>query len=163
MAKRGRIILGGVSFVFILLLTIFFLAYRLLTKSLPKTDGNIPLSILDSTVDVYRDAYGVPHIFAQNQYDAFRAAGYVTAQDRLWQMDLSRRAASGRLSEIFGSSTVESDKFIRIWGFMRSTKEILSVLSPESRGALEAYAEGINAFIQTHKDRLPVEFSILAY
>src|SRR3990172_12582859 len=88
--------------IFILVLIIFFvivfLSYRLLTKSLPKTNGTLTLDILEQPVHVYRDNYGVPHIFAKNAEDLFLAAGFVTAQDRLWQMEFYRRAACGRLS-----------------------------------------------------------------
>lgn len=163
MAKYRRVALGLIAFVLIVALAIIFLSYRLLTKSLPVTDGKLSLNILEKPVHVYRDSVGVPHIFAENRSDLFRAAGYVTAQDRLWQMDFNRRVAAGRLSEIFGASAVESDKFIRTWGFNRMAQKIANILSAESRHALEAYAEGVNAFINTHLDCLPLEFSLLNY
>ncbi|MCG8603501.1 penicillin acylase family protein, partial [bacterium] len=163
MAKRGRVVLGGLLFVLVIFAIIVFLGYHLLTKSLPKITGTTNLDILDKTVDVYRDSFGVPHIFAQTEEDLFKAAGYVTAQDRLWQMDFSRRIASGRLSEIFGKSALERDKYIRTWGFHRTAKKILKVLSPESRAALQAYADGVNAFIAENLHRLPLEFPLLRY
>ena len=163
MAKRGRVVVGSIAFVLIVLLTIVLLSYHLLTKSLPKTNGTVFLDTLTAKVHVYRDDYGVPHILAENETDLFIAAGYVTAQDRLWQMDLNRRVALGKLSEIFGESTLESDKFIRTWGFNRIASAIANSLSTESRRALQAYADGINAFIESHRDRLPLEFSVLGY
>ena len=163
MAKGWRIFLSISAFFFIIILTISILSYRLLNKALPKTDGSLVLNILNQPVEVYRDEYGVPHIFAANESDLFRAAGFVTAQDRLWQMDLNRRVAKGELSEIFGEAAVEHDKFVRIWGFSRTAEKIVEILSPESREALKAYAEGVNAFIESYPEQLPIEFSLLKY
>ncbi|MFQ5752698.1 MAG: penicillin acylase family protein, partial [bacterium] len=161
--KGGRFILQAITLIVLVLITITFLSYRLLTKSLPKTNGTSTLTILDSPVHVYWDGFGVPHIFAENENDLFKTAGYVTAQDRLWQMDFNRRAATGRLAEIFGKDAIESDIFIRTWGFNRTAQEIFQFLSPESRQVLEAYTEGVNAYIASHMERLPIEFSILRY
>ncbi|RMF61682.1 MAG: penicillin acylase family protein, partial [Calditrichaeota bacterium] len=163
MAKGWRIFLGVAVVLLIGSLALWFFSYRLLTKSLPKTDGTLRVSGTQAAVDIYRDEYGVPHIFAQNAHDLFFAEGYVTAQDRLWQMDFNRRVASGRLSEILGRSTLESDKFLRLWGFRRIAEQIVPTLSPESLAALQAYTDGVNAFIQGNQDRLPVEFSVLHY
>ncbi len=163
MAKGWRIFLSIATFFLIIILTTFFLSYRLLNKSLPKTDGSLALNILNQPVEVYRDEYGVPHIFAGNESDLFRTAGFVTAQDRLWQMDFNRRVANGELSEIFGAATVEHDKFVRIWGFKRAADKIVDMLSSESLQALNAYTVGVNAFIESHSDKLPVEFALLKY
>ena len=163
MAKGWRIFLSISAFFLIIILTISILSYRLLNKSLPKMGGSLVLSILNQPVEVYRDEYGVPHIFAGNESDLFRAAGFVTAQDRLWQMDFSRRVANGELSEIFGEAAIEHDKFVRIWGFKRTAEKIVEILSPESREALKAYAEGVNAFIESYSEQLPIEFLLLKY
>ncbi|MFQ5865687.1 MAG: penicillin acylase family protein [bacterium] len=163
MTKGWRRFFGFFSFIVIILITLTFLSYRLLTNSLSKTSGLITLDALESPVKVYRDEFGVPHIFAKNERDLLIASGYITAQDRLWQMDWNRRVASGRLSEIFGEATIESDKLLRVWGFARTAKETVKILSPESRMALEAYAVGVNAYIESHQDRLPLEFTILRY
>ncbi len=163
MKKWLKIISGVILFVLIIGITVTFLSYRLLKKSLPQTSGEIHLTILDDSVKVYRDKYGVPHIFAKNELDLFRAAGYVTAQDRLWQMDFNRRLAAGRLSEIFGKKSLTSDKFLRIWGFERIARKLLPRITAEARAILQAYADGVNAFIETHLDRLPVEFTLLRY
>ena len=163
MGKGWKIFLSISFFFLIIILTISILSYRLFNKSLPKTTGSTVLTILNQPVEVYRDEYGVPHIFAGNESDLFRAAGFVAAQDRLWQMDFSRRVANGQLSEIFGEITVDHDKFVRIWGFKRTAEEIVEILSPESRLALNAYADGVNAFIETHTKQLPIEFSLLNY
>ena len=154
-----------VVFVFVISICIvlLFLLHNLLTDSLPQTDGEIRLPVLRKPADIYRDRFGVPHIFAANDTDLFKAAGYVTAQDRLWQLDFNRRVARGRLSEILGDVTLEEDKFLRLIGFGRIAEKIWPRLSPESRAAYQAYADGINAFIETHRAELPVEFSLLGY
>ncbi len=163
MSKGWRIFLGSLAFVIIILAAMSFFSYRLLTESLPQSDGAFQLSILEKPVQVYRDEFGVPHIYAQTEADLYRAAGFVTAQDRLWQLDLNRRIAAGRLAEIFGAAAIETDRFIRLWGFARTGREITAALSPPSRMALAAYTQGVNAFIESHRDRLPIEFSLLNY
>jgi penicillin amidase len=161
---KGLRVLLGISVIFLVVFgAIVVLGMRLVKKSLPQTKGDNKLSILSQPVTVYRDEYGVPHVFAQNEDDLWRAAGYVTAQDRLWQMDLNRRAVRGTLSEIFGETALPKDKFLRTWGFHRLAKRIAENISPESRRALTAYAEGVNRFIAENQHRLPLEFSLLRY
>jgi penicillin amidase len=151
------------ALVAVVLLILGYLGYRLVTRSLPVETGELTVSALETPVTVYRDPYGVPHLFAQNESDLFRAAGYLCAQDRFWQMELGRRAASGRLSEIFGSVSIEADKFLRLWGFGRIAKQMVPTLSAQSRLILEAYAEGVNSYLEKNGNRLPVEFSLLGY
>ncbi len=161
---RGLRLFGGVLFFSIILIfTIVFLCRRLLVQSLPQTRGELQLEILNKPVDIIRDELGVPHIFASNEYDMYVVAGYVAAQDRLWQMDLNRRMACGRLSEVFGEKTLEYDRFLRLWGFNRTATEISQMLSQKSHLALTAYSAGINAFIDAHENKLPIEFSLLHY
>lgn len=114
---------------------------------------------LKSSVTITRDQHGIPHIRAQNDLDVFFAQGYAHAQDRLWQMELARRTAAGRLAEILGPSALEQDKFLRTWGFYRAAQAQLPYLSEFSRQALEAYAAGVNAFIA--EGNLPWEFAIV--
>lgn len=137
--------------------------YQLLVRPLPSTRGEIALPGLKETVEVYRDPYGVPHIFARNEEDLFFAQGYVTAQDRLWQMDMNRRIATGRLSEIFGERTLEADKFLRILGIGKIAEELLDDLSADALSILESYSKGVNCFLSQNKRSLPVEFRILQY
>ena len=134
-----------------------------LRASLPTLDGAISIPGLSARVEVWRDARGVPHIRAQSIADALFAQGYVTAQDRLWQMDLSRRNAEGELSEIFGDRTLRLDIESRTLGFPQVAASALADLSPEERRLLDAYARGVNAFIESHRDRLPLEFLMLRY
>ena len=135
----------------------------LVLRPLPSVDDDERLLGLDERVEVLRDTYGVPHIFATDTHDLFFAQGYVTAQDRLWQMDIYRRAAEGRLAEVLGEPGLESDRFMRTLGLGRAAQLDLGMISNETRGFLEAYMEGVNKFLQQHGESLPVEFTILGY
>src|SRR5439155_24605707 len=130
---------------------------------LPQLDGAIQVAGLEAPVEVSRDARGVPHIRARSLEDAVLAQGYVTAQDRLWQMDLSRRLAQGELSEILGKRTVESDIENRKLGLAQAADRAVREIDAQSREVLAAYARGVNAFIASHKGRLPIEFLLLRY
>jgi penicillin amidase len=135
----------------------------LVLRPLPAIDADERLLGLHERVEVLRDKYGVPHIFATDAHDAFFAQGYVTAQDRLWQMDIYRRAAQGRLAEVLGEPGLESDRFMRTLGLGRAARLDLAVISDDARGVLEAFMEGVNKFLQQHGESLPVEFTILGY
>ena len=130
---------------------------------LPQLDGIIQVAGLRDRVEVRRDARGVPHLHASSIEDLVFAEGYVTAQDRLWQMDLSRRLARGELSEIFGRRTLEFDIENRKLGFPEAAERGARELDPASQQVLAAYTRGVNAFISTHLDRLPIEFMLLHY
>src|SRR5579859_3869464 len=132
-------------------------------RSLPQLDGTIQVPGLEARVEVRRDARGVPHVRAQSLEDLLFAQGYVTAQDRLWQMDLSRRLAFGELSEIFGEQVLHLDIENRTLGFRQVAERAVQELDPDSQKLLAAYSRGVNAFISTHGDRLPVEFLLLRY
>ena len=132
--------------------------------ALPQLDGEIHLSsAVSAPVTIRRDGHGVPHIEAATQEDLFTAQGYITAQDRLWQMDLYRRHAGGELAEILGASLVAHDKGQRVLGFHRAAQRIYANLSPSEKSGLEAYARGVNLFIAQHGDGLPPEFKLLHY
>lgn len=126
-------------------------------KSFPQIDGEIRLEGLDGTVDIYRDAMGIPHIYATTQHDLFFAQGYVHAQDRFWQMDFSRHVGSGNVSEMFGDGQLGTDKFLRTLGWKQVAEKEYALLSPDSQAILQAYSEGVNAYIQ---DRTPEELSL---
>ncbi|MFL6229597.1 MAG: penicillin acylase family protein [Pyrinomonadaceae bacterium] len=124
----------------------------------------ITLTSLRAPVKVTRDGRGIPHIEAANDEDLYFAQGYATAQDRLWQMDLLRRTARGELSEMFGRSTLDSDKLHRTYGFARLSEGLAAKTSPKARAVLEAYARGVNAYAASLDDKqLPREFQILGY
>lgn len=132
-------------------------------RPLPQLDGTVSLPGLQQEVTVGRDAWGVPHIRAASLEDLAQAQGYVMAQDRLWQMDLLRRVARGRLSEILGPLTLPVDKEFRTYGFSRAADRDATLLDPESLRLMEAYARGVNKFIEHHRNNLPLEFSLLRY
>lgn len=142
---------------------ISILAWWLVYRPLPQIDGSISLPGLQQAVTVDRDRWGVPHIRAASVEDLAEAQGYIMAQDRLWQMDLYRRAARGQLSEVLGSRTVRIDKDFRVLGLGRAADRETTILEPEPRKILEAYARGVNQFIDQHKNNLPLEFSLLRY
>jgi len=130
---------------------------------LPQLDGTAQVRGLKTRVEILRDARGVPHIRAQSLEDLLFAQGYVTAQDRLWQMDLSRRLAHGELAEIFGERALKLDIENRTLGFRQASERAARELDAEFRQMLEAYTRGVNNFISTHQDRLPIEFRLLRY
>jgi penicillin amidase len=132
-------------------------------RPLPQVDGTIVVNGLHSDVTVERDRWGIPHIRAGSTEDMVEAQGYVMAQDRLWQMDLLRRVGRGQLSEIFGPALLAIDKKFRTLGFGRAAEREAAAASGESRVIVEAYARGVNRFIEQHQNQLPLEFSLLHY
>lgn len=137
--------------------------HNLSRRSLPKTQGTSTLKGLQAEVEIIRDNWGIPHIYAQNLPDMAFAQGYTHAQERFWQMELSRRAATGTLSEIFGSLALNSDIASRTFGFARLGKEDITVLPAHILALLQAYVAGVNSFLTHHKNRISVEFSLLRY
>ena len=131
--------------------------YAQLRRSLPQEQGQARLAELAKPVEVLRDEFGVPHIYAGSLEDAMRALGYVHAQDRLWQMEMNRRTAAGRLSEALGATALDADRFLRTLGVRRAAEANLEKLDAPTRGVLAAYAEGVNAFLATDPV-LPPEF-----
>lgn len=136
-------------------------AYAHLRPSLPEVDGELAVPGLQAPVEVIRDRWGVPHIYAQGERDLFFAQGYVHAQDRLWQMELGRRAARGTLAEVFGESALPADRLARSLGLARAAAAEWQGVDGEPRRLLEAYAQGVNAFLSAPGRRLPPEFDLL--
>ncbi|HPH98528.1 MAG TPA: penicillin acylase family protein [Anaerolineaceae bacterium] len=130
-------------------------------RSLPKISGTLNLKGLDQPVEILRDRWGIPHIFARSIPDATFAQGFVHAQDRLWQMELNRRTATGRLSELFGPIALDTDRAARTFGFARLGAADLQMMDKETRAAIQAYTDGINAFLNQPGRKLPVEFTLL--
>jgi penicillin G amidase len=149
----------SIAFLLLLLLgVIYWIAYR----PLPQTSGKIYAPV-SAQAAIARDALGVPHISAGQWEDAIFLQGYATAQDRLWQMDVLRRLAAGELSEVFGSSTLELDREARRMRIGRIAEEHTRTLPPADRAVFAAYARGVNYFIETHRNKLPLEFTLLNY
>ncbi len=138
-------------------------AYYVAHSALPQLDGQLQISGLAAPVTVTRDSHGVPTIEAANLEDLFFAQGYVTAQDRLWQMDIMRRFGSGELSEILGEDLLKVDREQRILGLRAAAIKSLETASPRDRSFFEAYARGVNAYIVERANKLPIEFRILHY
>jgi len=132
-------------------------------SALPQLDGSVKVKGLPARVTITRDGHGVPTIEAQSLEDLFFAQGYVTAQDRLWQMDAMRRFAGGELSQILGKDLLKHDREQRILSLRASARDAVDRLSPRDRSYFEAYARGVNAYIDSRRDRLPIEFRILKY
>ncbi len=137
-------------------------ALMTLRASLPMLDGTAAVEGLAASVSITSDEYGVPTIMADSRSDAFRALGYVTARDRLFQMDLMRRSTAGTLAEVVGQGGVENDIKQRKLGLHHVARKILAQLPPEQRDALNAYTEGVNSFL-AQRTTLPFEFLMLGY
>ncbi|HEY1722368.1 MAG TPA: penicillin acylase family protein [Magnetospirillaceae bacterium] len=135
--------------------------YFWLTTSLPTVAGNIRLQGLTSEVVIARDNLGVPRIVAQNANDAYFALGFAHAQDRLWQMELQRRVGAGRMSELVGADALPLDKFMRTLGLYHLAEQSVDTLPPDIKKAFEAYAAGVNAYINNRQGALPPEFVLL--
>ena len=131
-----------------------------LAAALPDLESAISIGDLDGPVDIVRDGWGVPHIRATTEHDAFFAQGFATAQDRLWHMDYDRHRALGRWSELVGKSGLGEDRVMRTFGVERAAKADLAVSSPAAQAMLEAYAAGVSAFIAT-TSALPVEYRLV--
>ena len=132
-------------------------------RGLPPTNGTLAIAGLDKRVMVSRDASGIVWIEADTSHDLFLAQGYVHAQERMWQMEVWRHISSGRLSELFGSSAVDQDRFIRTLGWRQAAERDLPALAPDARAALDAYAEGVNAWIADHNGALSMPFAITGF
>lgn len=126
----------------------------------PQLSGNISIPGLIAPVTVIRDSRGVPQIYAENEHDLFLAQGYVTAQDRLWQIYFHKMFISGRLTEFIGEKAFALDRYYRTWGLERIAKESYPKLSDETKTILQDYADGVNAYVDTHRDSLPLEFAL---
>ena len=146
-----------------LFLVTFIGVYAYLRFTLPDYNGEIRVPGLTKSVDIIRDSYGMPHIYAQTDADAYFALGYCIAQDRLFHMDLMRRASRGKLAEILGKDLIPVDRFFRTITAAKSFEEIAAAYKHETMSAAKAYAAGVNYFIKHHKGPLPLEFTILGY
>ena len=138
----------------------------LATSVLANTSGTLKAKSLKKEVTVIRDKWGIPHVYADSEEDLFFAQGYIHAQDRLWQMEFFRRLASGTLSEILGEATLDLDTYMRTVGLRRAAeadaRHFLETADEQIKIIAEAYADGVNEYIETHRNCLPLEFVILS-
>jgi penicillin amidase len=163
MSRTVRNIVIGVLIFFLAVsvLLLILIPYNI-TRSFPQTDGEIQLPGLDAPVEVYRDSYGVPHIYASTADDLFFTQGYVHAQDRFWQMDFWRHIGSGRLAEMFGESQLETDQILRTMGFARIAQEELETFDSTSKAIMESYSQGVNAYLAERQGAdLSLEYLVL--
>jgi penicillin amidase len=161
MARVRKSVIIFMIIIILLAIALVIAGYISSRQSFPLTEGVIQLPGLQTPVEVYRDSFGIPHIYAANTHDLFMAQGFIHAQDRFWQMEFWRRIGSGRLAEILGPSALDSDRFIRTVGWHRTAAEEVELLSPDALAVMEAYAEGVNAYLETQTKPLSFEFTIL--
>ena len=162
-STAGRVLLWLLLAVVAIVLGSGVYAWYVAHSALPQLDGKLAVRGLSEPVKVTRDHHGVPTMQAASLEDLFFAQGYVTAQDRLWQMDVMRRFAAGELAEILGEDLVKVDREQRILGLRAAAKKSMQMASARDESFFAAYARGVNAFIDSHMDRLPIEFRILGY
>ncbi|MEX2543020.1 MAG: penicillin acylase family protein [Trueperaceae bacterium] len=161
-AHMLRALRGLLLFVVLALIVLAGL-YAWVQTSLPRRQGAILLGGLSAAVEVARDVDGVPHIDAASQEDVYFALGFVHAQDRLWQMEERRLLAAGRLAELLGERALASDRFMRSLGLYGAAERDLQALTPRARGIVQAYSEGINAFLDRRSGAPPPEFLLLGH
>src|SRR5205823_1086887 len=138
--------------------------YAYLRRSLPTLNGSVTVPGISAPVDIVRDEDAVTHVFAATKRDAFYGLGYAHAQDRLWQMEFQRRVGFGRLSEVLGTATVGTDRFLRTLGTGRAARSAWETLPAPTQADLNAYVAGVNSFITTHHGSgLPLEFTLLRF
>jgi penicillin amidase len=152
----GLIIIGSVL---VLTGTVYLWFQHAIKKSLPQFSGEVYLDGLKATVKIIRDTYGIPHIYAKNEPDLYFALGYAMAQDRFWQMEFYRRLGQGRLSEVFGEDFTEIDRHFRMLSAAGLNRKVHNSVA----FALKSFADGVNTYLKTHRDRLPIEFKLLGY
>ena len=158
-----RVVLWLLSILVLLAASVVAYAYFVARSALPQLDRELRVKGLSAAVKVTRDNHGVPTIEAATLEDLFLAQGYVTAQDRLWKMDVMRRFAGGELSEILGEDVLAIDREQRILGLRAAARKSLQLARPRDRSYFDAYARGVNAFIESRGSSLPIEFRILKY
>jgi penicillin amidase len=157
-----RVLLGLLAIIFVLVILVVVFGFITVRRSYPQISGEIRQTTLDGPVDVYRDQYGIPHIYANTPHDLFFAQGYVHAQDRFWQMDFWRHIGSGHLSEMFGEDSLENDQFLRTLGWVDIAQEEYDAMSPSEQAILQAYADGVNSYLADHQgSALSLEYAIL--
>ncbi|NJM17506.1 MAG: penicillin acylase family protein [Richelia sp. RM2_1_2] len=148
--------------ILVLILTLAGLTTYTLRKSFPQENGTIAIRGLENQVKVLRDEWGIPQIYATSNHDLFLAQGYVHAQDRFWQMDFWRHIGAGRLSEMFGESQLDKDKFLRTMGWKHIAQQEFATLDAETKANLQAYAEGVNTYLANHQgSALSLEYTVL--
>ena len=147
-----------VALVLVGVMAVVGLLGALTARALPQVSGTAPAPGLDAPVTVVRDLAGIAHITADSTHDLFFAQGYVHASERMWQMEVWRHISAGRLSELFGASQLDTDRFIRTLGWRVAAERDLEALSEEARLVLDAYTVGVNAWLDAHRGSLGLAY-----
>ena len=147
----GRVAFGVIAGIVVLATAAALFLVWTVQRSFPQTTGDLALKGLQAQVTVQRDDRGIPTVTADNSHDLFFAQGFVHAQDRFWEMDFRRHVTSGRVAELFGSSQVATDEFLRTLDWHGIAEKEVAAMDPATRGYYEAYAEGVNAYLADHK------------
>ena len=163
MSKVLKIIFGLLGTLIALTIGIIIISYFVLQSKIPEYSGNVSVTGISNDIKIYRDEHAIPFVITEDDYDATFALGYIHAQERLFQMDISRRAGEGRLSEVFGSETIPFDKMFRTLGIYKLGVESFSKLNPLTKKMLVAYSNGVNAYIKEAKGNYTFEFDVLGY
>ena len=163
MRKWKKILIGLSITIIITFIIAGGIFHHMLSSSLPQYSGKISSSKITSDIEVYRDSFAVPYIIAQSDEDAAFALGYLHAQERLFTMDMIRRAGEGRLAEILGEKAIPFDKMFRTVGLERNIKNNLDKNDPYVMKLLQAYSNGVNEYIKEQKGNYAIEFDVLGY
>lgn len=163
MNRTLKIVLSLTATLVVILIAFGIISYSILKGKIPEYNDEQVVEGLTNDVHVYRDSFAVPYIIAEDELDAAFALGYVHAQERLFQMDMTRRAGEGRLSEVLGSKTIPFDKMFRTLGLYKTVCRDYEKLNPLSKKYLDAYSKGVNAYIKNANGNLSFEFDVLGY
>src|ERR1700730_14303261 len=158
-----RFVIGLVFTALLLIGGLLLFGKHVEDRSLPKYEGEIKIAGLKNSIEIYRDSFAIAHISAVNDEDAYYALGYVHAQERMFQMDFTRRIGRGLLSEVLGDKSLILDKWARIIGFSRIAQYMWDKASADTKKYLTSYSNGVNAFITSHKGKFGLEFDALSY
>ncbi|MBN2613381.1 MAG: penicillin acylase family protein [Bacteroidales bacterium] len=162
-----KIIKNALLLAMILMIIIFIAGFIIIRyvshKSIPDYNADVTLTGLSANVEVFRDEFAIPHVYAETEKDLYMAVGYLMAQDRLWQMDFLRRVTLGRLSEIFGENYANTDLILRSLRYSDKSRSLLGTSDTAIIEALEAFSDGVNEYIHSHSRKLPFEFTLLGY
>ncbi|PIP76979.1 MAG: penicillin amidase [Ignavibacteria bacterium CG22_combo_CG10-13_8_21_14_all_37_15] len=163
MKPWAKILLGSVVSLIIILLIAGYFFKQMLYNSLPEYEGEFPTDKIKSDVTIYFDSLAIPYITTEKEESAAFALGFLHARERMFQMDLIRRAGEGRLSEVFGRKTLAFDQMFLTVGIKQTAAKMFEAAHPETRKVLSSYADGVNYFIKKFPKKLPIEFDVLKY
>lgn len=163
MRRRKKITISLIFTFTVILIAFINFGIKLASISVPSDYVEYKINLISDSSFVYENIYGIPHIITKNEEDLFFLMGYMHARDRLWQMDISRRTAFGKLSEVFGKETINIDKYLRSFQFENQSQYIFNKMDDNLKNLLNSYSNGVNFYIEKNDKRLPFEFAVLGY